>query len=412
MIWRTPFNALMTVPATIAIGIGLLALPTIWLESWLGTPDWLEALDTGAVRVLLSVVAGGAMTALTLTFSLTLVVFTLAASSIGPRLLKRFTTDRVNQVTSGILGGTFLYALVGIVFSGAQPSRFAALGAGLLAVTSVVQLIWFVRSVAQSVSVDDEIAQITVRLRGELARLNSNQSPSDDLPPDADFRPVVHAQSAGYIAEVKRQVLCSLADANDIVIRIEYVAGHYLLEGAVIASVAGEVDEETTARLAELITQEPARSDAGNVHFSVNLLVEIALRALSPGINDTFTALAVADLLSGALAEIADGAVRPEVITGAGDKARLLLPGVALRPIFGQAFHPLRRAAANNVLMAQGLARAYARLFEIGGTETRDVMADHARLLMADLARAAHLEADLNSVGELFPAEMRRLADI
>jgi uncharacterized membrane protein len=412
VIWRTPFNALLTVPATIAIGIGLLAWPTVWLEYWMGTPEWLMQMDAGAVRVLLSVVAGGAMTALTLTFSLTLVVFTLAASSIGPRLLKRFTTDRVNQVTSGILGGTFLYSLVGIVFSGAHPSRFAALAAGLLAIASVVQLIWFVRSVAQSVSVDDEIAQITVRLKSELVRLKSNKTPSDGVPPDAAFRPIVYASGAGYVAKIKRQTLCELADAKGIVIRIDHVAGHYLLEGDVVASVAGDPDDETKEKLAELITLEPARSDAGNVHFSVNLLVEIALRALSPGINDTFTALAVADLLSGALADIADGASRPEVMTGAGEKARLMLPGVTLRPIFGQAFHPLRRSAANNVLMAQGLARAFARLYNIGGDETRSVMTNHARLLMADLSRASHLEADLDSVRELLPAEMRRLAKI
>lgn len=407
MTWRTPFTALLTVPASIAVTVGASAVPLIMIERHWGTPDFLNALGTGAIRSLLAVVATGAMTALSLAYSLTLVVFTLAASSIGPRLLKRFTTERVNQVTAGLLGGTFLYALVVIGFSSGPPPRIAAAGAGLLAVASVVQLIWFVRDVAQSVSVDDEIAQITGRLRKEIARLKDIV---EDAPPVSEgwtFHPTICAQEAGYLVRPDSDALCDIASKADIVLRIDRVAGDYVLAGTPVMSICGQVSDEHAEALGDLVRLEASRSDFGTVHFSVNLLVEIALRALSPGVNDTFTALAVSDMLSGALADIEDKEPKLEVLADDDGNPRVIIPGIELRKVFGQAFHPLRRAAGHNVLMAQGLARAYGRLFKNGGDDVRAVMTDHARLLLDDLRRASFAPEDIDSVIELFPDELR-----
>ena len=270
-----------------------------------------------------------------------------------------------------------------------SPTTYRDRRRGGLAVASVVQLIWFVRNVAQSVSVDDEIAEITARLRREMARLKAHVEDSPPLSDGWDFRPVVRANATGYVVQPDRDALCGLAEKADIVVRVDLAPGAYVLAETPVMSVSGTLSEEYSAMLTKLVRLEPARSDSGTVHFSVNLLVEIALRALSPGVNDTFTALAVADMLSGALAEIADDEPRPEVLTDAEGHARVILPGVGLRNVFGLAFHPLRRAAGGNVLMAQGLARAYGRLYESGGETARAVMEDHARLLLDDLGRAS-----------------------
>lgn len=410
MTWRTPFSALLTVPASIALTIGTAAVPLVLIERIFGSPDMLVPLGTDAIRSLLGVVATGAMTALSLAYSLTLVVFTLAASSIGPRLLKRFTTERVNQVTAGLLGGTFLYALVVIGFTSGPPPRMAAVGAGLLAVASVVQLIWFVRNVAQSVSVDDEIAEITARLRSEMARLKAQVEDAPDVPEAWHFRSVIKAQKTGYLLQPDGDALCELARKADIVVRIDHPSGEYVLADTPVMSICGEFPDDQVQRLSDAVRLEPARSDSGTAQFSINLLVEIALRALSPGVNDTFTALAVAEMLSGALADIAHDEPKPEVLADADGHPRVILPGVGLRDIFGQAFHPLRRASGQNVLMAQGLAKAYGRLYATGGDEARSVMEDHARLLLDDLRRASLASADVDSVTELLPDDLRRAA--
>jgi uncharacterized membrane protein len=407
MTWRTPFTALLTVPATIALMIALAGWVAVMVERIYGTPGWLVPLDAQAARSILSVVATAAMTALSLTYSLTLVVFTLAASSIGPRLLKRFTTERANQITAGLLGGTFLFALVGLGFSGAQPARIATLGAGVLAVASVVQLIWFVRLVAQSVSVDDELAKIAARLRADLAALRDNSAEDIALPDPATFTPCAAVAEPGYLARLDRDGLVKVAHEAGVVLRLEHVAGAYLFPGAQVVSISGTAPAEVLTRLQGFVRQEPARSDAGTVHFSMNLLVEIALRALSPGVNDTFTALAVSDMLSGALSEVARAPPRPAVLRGPDGAARLILPGAPIRALLDEAYHPLRRAAAANILMAQGIARAYQRLFSAGHAAARAAVAAHADLLLADLARHGHSTADIAAVRDLMPDPAR-----
>ncbi len=403
MTWRTPFTALLTVPASIALLIAAAGWVLVMAERIYGTPAWLMPLDAEAARAILSVIATSTMTALSLTYSLTLVVFTLAASSIGPRLLKRFTTERANQITAGLLGGTFLFALVALGFSGAQPARIATVCAGGLAVASVVQLIWFVRMVAQSVSVDDELAKIAARLRADLARLRDNSAEDIALPEAETFTPCAAVAEPGYLARLDRTGLVALAEKAGIVLRVEHAAGAYLFPGTQVLSLSGTASPDVMAELQGFVRQEPARSDAGTVYFSLNLLVEIALRALSPGVNDTFTALAVSDMLSGALSEVARARPRPEVLRGADGAARLILPGAAIRALLDEAYNPLRRAAAGNILMAQGIARAYQRLFAAGHAETRAAVRAHAAALLDGLIRHGHDDLDIAAVRDLMP---------
>jgi uncharacterized membrane protein len=400
MNWRSPFNAFLTVPAGISCAIGATALLLVGAERVLGTPHWLLSITDEVGRALVTVVAGAAITTLTLTYSLTLVVFTLAASSIGPRLLKRFTSDRVNHVTAGLLGGTFIYALVTLGFSGPHPPRVAVVGAGLLAVVCVIQLIWFVRSVAKSVSIDDEIASIVARLGKEIARLKSNLV-EFSLPAEDQYKSTIRAGSEGYVARIDRTKLCTIAEDCRTIIRVECQAGDYVLADSLLLSVTGNLDKAQTKLLEQTVHLEPSRSDSGTVAFSINLLVEIALRALSPGVNDTFTALAVSDMLSGALSHIAKDEPQPELIVGQSGDLRLILPGISLKQLFGQAFHPLRRASVGNILMAQGLARAYSNLFDIGGAETKKIMRQHAKLLLDGIAQQDHLKADVESILEI-----------
>ena len=172
---RRPVVVLLTLPAGIALSLCVLPFTTMALDVYLAGCGALPAVlrfSEETARTLLTVVAGGAMTALSLTYSLVLVVFTLAAGNIGPRLLARFASEPVNQVTAGILGGTFLYSLTTLVFmkAGFVPG-FTVAGSGALAIISVVQLIYFVRHVSESVSVDSEIADISHRLTKQLEML-------------------------------------------------------------------------------------------------------------------------------------------------------------------------------------------------------------------------------------------------
>ncbi len=409
--FRKPFVVLLTVPASIALGIGLLPLVTVFLERQFArdafSPFVLQ-FSVESAHTLLSVVATGAMTALSLAYSLVLVVFTLAAGNIGPRLLQRFTSELVNQITAGILGGTFLYAILTLLMT--QPNfvpKITILGAVLLAIISVLQLIYFVRHVSQSVSVDDEIAQITKRITKQLNDLQRTSNPDGKTPARSKFKHDICAQKAGYVGWFDEDYLTEIAKKHDLMIWVEVSSGGFVLAGQNVAQVAGDADEDVLESIRKHITIENARSEDRSPEFSINLLVEIALRALSPGINDTYTALAVANSFSNAFAEIAEADTAPILTIDDDGDLRLILPAMSMEELLGQAFHPIRLATAGNILMAQGFARALARLYVVGGKEMRKLVKEHAGLLMQSLEASDHFDHDLQRVRACFPEALK-----
>ncbi|PLX37817.1 MAG: hypothetical protein C0606_06005 [Hyphomicrobiales bacterium] len=408
-----PVFLLLTVPAAIAVGIGLMPLPLVFLEKMVFASTW-KALplstDIDTARTLLSVIATGAMTALSLAYSLVLVVFTLAAGNIGPRLLKRFTGELVNQVTAGILGGTFLYSLLTIYFVRSDfVPRSAILGALMLAIVSVIQLIFFVRHVSESVSVDDEIAKISGRVTKLLGRGASDAG--EDISPDADFSHSITSTATGYVGRIDRASLVTLAAKSGIVVRLDVPPGTFVQSGDCLVRTSAETDQGTEEKILALIAIDPSRSDDQTVVFSINLLVEIALRALSPGTNDTFTALAVVDSLSKVFAEMEGRDREPAAEWDKDGDIRLVISGLTMKQLMGQAFHPLRRASRGNILMAQGFARALARLYVTESQQMRELVESHVDLLVADLRDTAEIHIhDVTSVIECLPTPLQETA--
>lgn len=410
---RNSIFLFLTIPAGIALVIGSLPFPIVLAErAFAGgafSPFVLQ-LDAASARTLLSVVATGAMTALSLAYSLVLVVFTLAAGNIGPRLLKRFSSDLVNQITAGVLGGTFLYALSSLLCVRHDfVPKATVTGAVLLAVMSVLQLIYFVRNVSKSVSVDDEIAQISKRISVMLDTVGRTSS-DRTVPDHSDFYHTVRSEQAGYVGRIDRKALVACAAENDFAIWIKHPPGSFVLPNSTLLDLSRDAEPETEDRLRSLVPLEPARSDDQTVTFSINLLVEIALRALSPGVNDIFTALAVVNSLSNIFAEMSDEDYEPIVLCDDGGSVRLVLAGLTMKQLVGQAFHPLRRAAGANILMAQGLARAFARLHSTESKRMRKVIVNHARLLITELHGHRHLDEDVESVIECLSKPLKERA--
>ncbi|MDF2370440.1 MAG: DUF2254 domain-containing protein [Rhizobiaceae bacterium] len=410
---RYPFVMLLTLPALIALSIAALSPIVVTVEQSISFADktpFILRFEADSARGILSVVAAAAITALSLTYSLVLVVFTLAAGNIGPRLLKRFSSDPINQFTAGLFGGTFLYALVTLIFVQTEfVPRITIAGAVLLAILCVFQLIFFVRHVSQSVTIDDEIAKITQQLGSALADHLRKLEEVNDLP-DTDCPHELNAGTAGYVGAVNEAALVALAAQHDLTLRLEKPPGQFVLGDEVLLVMSGTVDDEVADEIRSLIDIDHARSQTRPIEFSIHLLVEIALRALSPGVNDAYTAIAAIDSLSSAFATIADENLRPLSILDEDDTARLIMPELSVKSLVGQAFHPLRRAAADNLLVAQSLARALARLQAVGGAAMEDIIEKHAALMVRELERAGHLDHDIGSVTEYLPEKYRSTA--
>ncbi len=414
---RKPFVVLLTVPAGVALSIACWALILVFLERYLDPSigeSILSFMSADTASSVLSLIAGGAMSALTLTYSIVLVVFTLAAGTLAPRMLQRFTTDLVNQMTAGIFGGTFLYAMVALSFiDGEFVPDIAVIGAEVLAVICVMQLIYFVRHVSRSVTIDDEIAGITARLKTALDSRERGKDRNDsdavreaDRLGEFDFEMV--AGCPGYLVSLDEERLIALARKHDTVFQLQKPKGVYTLTDDVLIKATNSLDDEAVEAVQRALDIQPSRSQNSPVEFSINLLVEIALRALSPGVNDTFTAIATVDSLSSALAETKTSEDRTALIRKDDEgEIRLLVPELSMRNLINQAFHPLRQASGGNILMAICLANAYARLYTSVRPRNRELLKEHARLLICEIERHGHLEEDVDSVIETLPSEFR-----
>lgn len=410
---KRPFVALLTVPAFISMGIGLLPLASIWIEHQFAKgilSPYVLQIGPDSARSVLSTIAAGSMTALSLTYSLVLLVFTLAAGNIGPRLLKRFTSDTINQVTAGIFGGTFLYALLTILFVEDDfVPKFTITIAGGLAVLSVLQLIFFVRHVSKSVTVDEEIGEITTNLRESLKIKFREQTGHENAESQGKpFENEYVSSLSGYIGAVDDDTLLEWAEKEDFLIRMEIAQGGYVVKGQRLLTSDKKLNDGQVEKCLGAIVIEDARSPENEIDFSTNLLVEIGLRALSPGVNDTFTALASVNSLSGALSEVVEYNSEPSEMTDSEGIARLFKPGISPARLIDQAFSPIRRASASNILMAEGIARALARLYVNAGKEAKEEIKKQVRDLNKVLTNTNQLKTDIESVKSYLPKDLQK----
>ena len=400
---------LLTMPALIALSIAALPLPLYWIDSNYAegfmSPFVLQ-IDPESAHTLLSAVATGAITALSLTYSLVLLVFTLAAGKIGPRLLRRFTTEPVNQVTAGILGGTFLFSLVTMMMIREDYlPKLTISVAGFLAILSVLQLIYFVRHVSTTVTIDDEIAAISRKLFRDIEALMDRDSKWDIAEDENSYNYSIPAGRTGYVGHIDELEAVRRAKELGIAIRLAQPAGDYILEGEKLLLTTGKVEDEAEAtELAKLVNIEESRSDSRNVEFSINLLIEISLRALSPGVNDTYTARACVDSITYALSQPVREGLPTYRRCDEDEKLRLVIPGLSLQAMMDTAFHPLRRASRDNIMMASAVALALDRLAAIAADDALPLIHAHAELLMKTLELANHSEEDLDLVRRHLPS--------
>ncbi|TNE35764.1 MAG: DUF2254 domain-containing protein, partial [Alphaproteobacteria bacterium] len=243
-------------------------------------------------------------------------------------------------------------------------------------------------------------------IRDEESRRDKEMAEKEP-PKDKEFTFEICAGRPGYLEALDEERLVSLARDAGAVFRLTRAKGGYILGEEVIFEATEKLDDETVGKMQEAISIRSSRSQESLVEFSINLLVEISLRALSPGVNDTFTAIAAVDSLSNALSQAAiSDEARGAILRPDGEgNIRLVLIEPSMENLINQAFHPLRQAAGNNILMAICLARAYARLCGTTGKHVQKPLEEHGLLLIRELELRCHLPEDIgNVVGYLPPA--------
>lgn len=315
-------------PSILAAGAVVLAYAAVSIdegvdEKWLQEHGWLYSGGAAGASAVLQTIAGSMITIAGVVFSMTLVVLSLASSQYGPRLLRNFMRDAANQLVLGTFVAAFVYCMmvlrtIRLEDGAAFVPHVSVSLAVFLALVSLWVLIYFIHRVALSIQADEIVARVGKELDIQVNRLYPEQigegeedpghGPAPELPEgfDRDSVPVPAAED-GYVEFIDGDSLLELAEKSDLLVRVEMRPGKYVVAGRPLirAWPAGRVGEDLTDQVNKAFAIGHQRTHGQDVEFAINQLIEVAARALSPGVNEPFTAISCIDRLGASMCRLA-----------------------------------------------------------------------------------------------------------
>ena len=345
------------------------------------------------------------MTVVSIVFAILLMTLTLASTQFSPRILISFVRDRATQWTLGVLLGTFSYCIAVLPAARAAPIPFVPVasvtGAMVLALVAVAWLIFFIHHISQSISVNhilDRIARETEQVIDELMPHPQRQHEPMRLPemPAGDATPILNRQS-GYIRFIDIPRLLELAVSFRIGIRVERGVGQFVPSGVPLVRVT-QGDGITPARATAILGAfniGPARTLQQDVDFGIVQIIDIALRAISPAVNDPSTAISCIDQLSRIMIMWLAREPPVAILFDPPHVARVTLPWTGLEGMLDLAFEQIRHYATADLAVNLRLLRA---MDDIAATtrspEVHAALASRAQLLVE---RASERMADTDA---------------
>jgi uncharacterized membrane protein len=315
-LWYVPA---LEVAAALALFGGTLAADRAAYHGDFAVPGWVISGSADAARQILTTIAAAIITVIGVVFSVILLTLTLASTQFGPRMLRNFIRDRSTQLTLGTFVATFVYAVLVLGSIGVEshgdfvPHISVTVTLGLM-VADLAVLIYFIHHTAVSIQLPQVIASIAADLAVAIREQGSgNTEPHEKAGPAAgelvaraeEDGGALLAPVSGYVQFIRHQNLVRLATEADAVINLEHRPGHFVVQGHRFASVwPPEATPHIRQALGRAHFVGPHRTLSQDVSFGIDQLVEIALRALSAAINDTFTALTCIDWLADNLCQI------------------------------------------------------------------------------------------------------------
>lgn len=371
--WNRVRSGFWFVPALMAGVAVTLALASVTVDEPL--TEWL-ALNLGwtftggaeGASAVLGIVAGSMITVAGVVFSMTLVALSLASSQLGPSLLRNFMRDSTTQVVLGTFIATFLYCLLVLrTIRRAEEVAFvphlSVTFGVLLAVASVGVLIYFIHHVSVSIQSSEIAARISKELIERIDHLFPEHiergAPIIPTEPsdvgffevlEKDARPV-GADGDGYLQFIDGEALLALAMKEDLVVRLERRPGSYVVASCPLATIwpGSRVTDRLTDQVRSLFVLGHQRTSDQDIEFGVNQLVEIAVRALSPGLNDPFTAITCVDQLGSVLCRLATRDMPSHYRHDQQNQLRVIAPANTFPEVTDAAFNQLRQNSRSSV---------------------------------------------------------------
>lgn len=365
-LWDNMRASLWFLPGLVSVAAVALAWTVLRLDRWaanneVGALAWAFSGGADSARQILATIAGSMVTIAGVTFSVTVVALTLAAGQYSPRILGNFMRDRFNQLVLGAFIGTFVYSLLVLrSIRGGDDAYVPAVGvtvAILLAILSLGLFIGFIHHIAVSIQVSSMIQSVQRESEDEITAVFGRDPAAvgpawirtEAIPVPEGFR--VPAEDDGYIQRVDTQAIVQAARRAETTVEMLVGPGDYSVRGSPIAvadpSPEGPDDLVEAVQGACLLGRE--RTIAQDPGHGFRQLVDIAVKALSPGINDPTTAVNCVAALSGLLARLADLDWPGDEFEDDSGTIRLRMPRATFDDFVALAFSEIRRYSRSDL---------------------------------------------------------------
>ena len=363
-------------PLIIALALGGAGAFLSWLEeefpiasAWVPTALFPSHADPQVAQVILAGIAASTMTVVSIVFAILLMTLTLASMQFSPRIIVSFSRDRVTQWTLGIFLGTFSYCIAALPAARSLPHPFApvatVLGAMVLTLACVGVLLFFIHHISQAISVNHIVDRIAAETEAMIDEIMPRPHRLDHLNDAEPLRPnpsevAVSNDRSGYIRYVDTRRLVALAKYYHVSIRVLRRVGHFVPAGIplMMVSKGKRLSPEGTAELLAAFDFGPSRTLQQDVEFGVLQIVDVALKAISPAVNDPTTAINCVDQLSRILIRFASREPPEDLLYDPPGIVRASLGWIHFERLLEAAFEQIRMYSKKDVAVSLRLLRA------------------------------------------------------
>jgi uncharacterized membrane protein len=423
------------VPALMACLAGGFALASVALDhaigsEWVQDIGWVWSGGADGARGVLSVIAGSVMTVVSIVFSLTITALAQTSSQFGPRVLRNFTSDRGVQVTLGTFIATFVYCLLVLrtVRSVEESSfvPFVSVNIGIcLALASLAVLIFFIHHISQSIQAENLIASVGEGFQDALPILFPERigegrigGGCDDKPSIQDESqwqnaPHLNAKKNGYLQRVDDERLMRVAVRHNCILKLEKRPGDFIANGSPLLRMlaAGSLTPEVQRELLACFSLGRHRTPHQDALYPVRQLAEIAAHALSPGINEPFTALTCIYWLGVSLRGVARRELPSPLRCDQDGQVRVFAHSLGFDELAQNVFDQIRLYGASNPEIMAALLNVITDIApDLHRASDHDVLAHHARLVGQDAAQHITNAVDRQRIEQHLQIALRALA--
>jgi uncharacterized membrane protein len=349
-----------------------------WFGAAFNTSHWVHVLQQHGVvysggfseaQTILTVIAETMVAIASLAFATVGVVLTLATSQFGHRLIRSFMRDKPTQFSFGIFVSTFIYSLLvlyEVPESGAQ-ANLPALSVSIafyLAIIAGATLIYFTNHIAQMIAAPSVIAEVGGEMDETIDRAWPEDSPAIPRLLDSDIINTkleqlqydgitVYSTRSGYIQTLDTMGLVRWAARHQAVIKMTCRPGDYLFTGGSVAQIwpAEHKGDELTTIISQSMVTGKRRTPVQDLRFAFNQLAEIEVRAMSPALNDPFTALDCINRIGAGIVRLARRAEPSPWQTDGDGQLRLIIKPVRFDEVVNAAFTPIRNYSRESAIV-------------------------------------------------------------